>query len=427
MKQVAIILSFVFSITHTFAQEYFKEGKNRLNFAKTYLELGTQYSPTFTGKQIVGNTVNSYKNSASSTPYLNIGGIHFWGKADFYISIPLAQLALNKNDSNSFRLNQSVVTGARFMPWAYQDNKIRPYIGASWAVVNFKQNENQPLHSKNKLLFDAGLMYGKGSFMTRLGVNFYPSNSWNYPVTESNFQEIKTPNWSANFALIYTFETTRSKNMEQENKRFNQFPTLSKPAMNATKKGDYFIGLGPSSSFMLSRSAYNESNFPYFNQKPISNTYFDVDVGYQFNKAGIVTALSFRNPKFTNEAFGTKQTINKNSIALEAYKFLTDYSGFTPYLGLNIAYDNFEYSEKNNSDNFNKTFSQINPGITFGWDILPGKTEQWFVLRTNLRWYPFSKIDINGRDFSQNQLEYNVIQAVFYPSRYKNAKAKRGK
>jgi len=77
----------------------------------------------------------------------------------------------------------------------------------------------------------------------------------------------------------------------------------------------------------------------------------------------------------------------------------------------------------------NISFSEnlVTPGLVFGWDILPGKTEQWFVLRTNLRWFPFEKLDINNKSFSLNQIEYNVIQAVIYPSRYKNAKNKRDK
>lgn len=415
---------------HSFAQEYISEGKTRLNFAKTYFELGGQFSPSFTGKMTTPtNSVASFENAASIVPYLNIGGLHFWGHADFYISIPLAQINLKSNDSTDFQLNQSVVTGARFLPWAYKDKKLRPFIGASWAVVNFKQrttlNENQPLISKNKLIVDAGIIYGKGSIMTRLGVNFYPSTNWNYPISPTSFQEIKTPNWSASFSLIYAFESTRSKNMESENKRLNNYPIVSKPTLNSLKRGDYFIGIGPSSSFMLAKSEYNLSHFPYFNKKPISKTFVDVAVGYQWNKLGLVAALSYRNPRFTNEAFGVTQTIRKNSVVLEVYKYLTDYSGFTPYLGLNLAFDKTDYLEKSPVGEVNQVFNQFNPGITFGWDILPGKTAQCFVLRTNLRWYPFSKITINGKAFSQNQLEYNVIQAVFYPTRFKNAKNKK--
>ena len=85
-------------------------------------------------------------------PRFNIGGTHFWGHADFYISIPLTQVPLKKSDSTNFTFNRSVVTGARYLPWAYQADKLRPYIGGSWAIVNFqnkiKPEENQPLLSK---------------------------------------------------------------------------------------------------------------------------------------------------------------------------------------------------------------------------------------------------------------------------------------
>ena len=429
MRNLFLLFLFGLRAKHIVAQEYIKEGKNRLNFAKTYFELGGQFSPSFIGKRVLSNnTVQSFENSASIVHYINIGGLHFWGHADFYISIPLAQLNLKKNDSTNFQFNQSVVTGARFLPWVFKDNKIIPFIGASWAVVNFKQeikpNNNQPLFSKNKLLFDAGLLYGKESFMARLGVNFYPDNKWEYPLTETNFQQIQTPNWSAYLGLVYAFESTHSKNMGTENAKLNGFPKVSSPSMNANKKRDFFIGIGPSTSFMLTNSDYNESKFSYFNKKAISNTYFDIAFGYHFNKLGLVTALSFRNPKFTNKAYGTKQIVKKNSFVLEAYKYLTDYSGFTPYIGVNLAYNNINYSEKNNATNLNITYNNLTPGITFGWDILPGKTEQWFVLRTNLRWFPFESINIEGKEFNLNQIEYNVIQAVFYPSRFENLKSK---
>jgi outer membrane protein W len=420
MKKLLLPFLLLFSIQIS-AQEYLQEGKKRLNFAKTYFELGGQYAPSFLGKKLSETgSVQTFKNAASIVPYLNIGGMHFWGHADFYFSIPLTQFYLNKKDNANFSLNQSVVTGARFLPWAFKDQKIRPYFGFNWAVGNVKQEGTiNASFSKNKLLFDAGVMYGKRNFMTRFGINYDPNNTWNYPLSKTNFQSIKTPALMAYFGLIYTYESTRSKNMEKENARLNEFPQISSPALNATKKGDWFIGIGPSSSFMLSNSEYNNSKYPFFTQKPISNTFLDVGLGYQLNKAGLVFALSYRNPTFTNDAFGINQTIQKNSIAFETFKFLTDYSGFTPYFGLNLAYGNITYSEKNETTNLKTTTNLFTPGFTFGWDILPGKTEQWFVLRTNLRWFPFEKINIEGKSFSQNQLEYNVIQALFYPSRYK--------
>jgi outer membrane protein W len=411
------------------AQEYITEGQKRLNFAKTYFEIGGLYSPSFTGKGVFrNNVVQPFKNSPSVVPYLNFGALHFWGHAELYVSIPLAQINSRKIDSTNFQFNQSVVTGARFLPWAYRDKKIRPFVGASWAVVNFKQEtkptNNQPLLTKNKLLFDAGLLYGKKSFMARAGFNIHRNNNLEYPITENIFQKIQTPNWNAYIGLVYAFETTRSKNMDAENNRMNRLPTISSPTMNAIKKGDFFLGVGPSTSFMLSESAYNQQKFPFFNKKPTSNTYFDLALGYHFNKLGLVSALSYRNPRFRNGGYGSEQDLKKNSLVLETYKYVTDYSGFTPYIGLNYSYSRIEYSETTSTSAIAKTYTKLTPGLTFGWDILPGKTEQWIVLRTNLRWFPFESIDINRTKFSQNQLEYNVIQAVFYPSRFKNARSK---
>jgi hypothetical protein len=411
------------------AQDYVKEGKNRLNFAKTYFELGMQYSPSFTGKKILsGGETEQFTNGALGNAQLNIGGIHFWGHADFYISIPLSQMNFKKRDSTSFILSESVVTGARFMPWAYKDKRITPYVGARWSIVNFKQelqpDATQPLFSKSKINVEAGVLFGKGNLMARAGASYYPTHKWNYPLNETNFQQVKTPWWSLTIGIIYAFESTRSKKYKKLNDEFNAYPTRSSPTLHSENHGDWFIGIGPSSSFMLSVSDYNKEMFPFFNKKPVSNTYLDISLGYQFNRVGLVTALSFRNPQFTYEGYGVTQTIGKRSLLLEAFKFLTDYSGFTPYIGINIAIDNISYSESGRSSQFSLSTSRVTPGVTAGWDILPGKTAQPFVLRTNLRWFPFESIQVKGKSFSLNQIEYNVIQAVFYPSRLKRIKSK---
>ncbi|TAF95056.1 MAG: hypothetical protein EAZ32_13885 [Cytophagia bacterium] len=335
---------------------------------------------------------------------------------------------MQKNDSTNLRFNKSVVTGARYFPWAYQAKKIRPYVGVSWAIVNFqnkvKPDENQPLLSKSNLLFDAGFLYGKSNLMARIGFNITPNSTINYPISTSNFQQIKTPNWNPYLSIIYAFETTRSKKSEPINKELMKYPNLSSPTLKAENKGDWFVGIGPSTSFMISKSEYNEKLHPYFNKKPISTTFFDITFGYQFNKLGLITAISYRNPRFRNEAFGVEQVIQKNSIVIEAFKFLTDYNGFTPYFGVNLGFNKIGYSEKSNTENFEQNNLFVNPGFTFGWDILPGKTEQPFVLRTNLRWFPFEKINLKDKEFSLNQIEYDVIQLVYYPSRSKRLKNK---
>lgn len=411
-----------------FGQDYISEGHKRLNFAKTYVELSTQFTNLFSGQTIVNSQIVNFKNSETVQPFLNIGGIHFWGHADFYFSIPLsAPINLTESNNINFKFNQSIVTGARFFPIAIKNNAIRPYLGASWSVLNIKGNEDQPFFTKNEITFDGGFLYNFNDFMVRLGVNVYPDNKWNYPITKTISQEIKPPNWSTYFGLIYAFETSKSKNMEVENQKLNETPLVSSPTKNAIKNRDWFLGIGPSTSFMIQNSEYNNKSYPYFNKKPISSTFFDISLGYHFNKLGLVSAVSYRNPTFTYNGFGTEQIIKKSSLSFEVYKYLTDYSGFTPYIGFNLSYNDIYFSETNISNSIYKNFKKITPGFTFGWDILPGKTEQWIVLRTNLRWFPLDKINVNGLDFSLNQIEYNVIQLVIYPSRYKNAKTKRDK
>jgi len=136
--------------------------------------------------------------------------------------------------------------------------------------------------------------------------------------------------------------------------------------------------------------------------------------------------LSFRNPKFETEGYGSIQTIKKTSFALEINKHLTDYTGFVPFIGLNLAYDQYKYSESVDDATKEESFNKLEPGVTFGWDILPGKTEKPFLLRTNLRWYPFSSFSIEDKSFDFSQLEYNLIQIVVFPQRF-SKKERKGK
>lgn len=427
MKKQTLLLFFCLASLLAAGQKKATTDKTRLDFAKTYFELGGNYFPSFTGKRLLGGAVTDVEHPATLNTNLYWGGLHFWGHAEFFVSFPLHQLLLKENDQTSFELTHATVTGARFLPWAYQEKKLRPYVGVSWSALDFKQNikpeDQQPLLQKNfSWVVDAGLLFGFESFAARLGVNYYPDHRWDYPISTTNFQKIETPAFSAQLSLIYMMEQSKGKDTEVNDRR-NSFPAFSSPGFNANSTGDFFIGIGPSISFSLSESSYNNSELPFLNKKQSSNSYFDIALGYQFNKADIFTALSFRNPTFENQAYGIKQAIQKTSLCLEVNKFLTDYSGFAPYVGINIAYDHIKYHETGEGRGQSLNFQQIEPGISFGWDIIPGKAEELLILRTNLRWYPFSSFEVDGKKFNFNQLEYNLIQVVFYPGRWMRTKA----
>lgn len=353
-------------------------------------------------------------------PNFTWGAFHFWGHAEFYVTIPLKQNSLSNNSETDFQLLHSVATGARFYPWTMKEKKIRPYGGLHWGALDFRQiipDENQPTISKDFLLnFELGLSFNYKKIGGRIGVNYFPNTKWNYPISKTEKAEIKTPAYSLQFGLLYTFDATKNgKNKRVDD--WNSYPKNSKLSYDSKRFGDFFIGIGPSISFSLIRSEYNVDQFPYLKEKLTSNSYFDLAVGYQFNKADLFTAISFRNSTFETEGYGAKQTIKKNSLTLEVNKFLIDYTGFAPYLGLTVAYDKLNYIQTIDGIEKKLTVSSIEPGITFGWDIVPGKTNEALILRTNLRWYPFSKFEVEGKNFNFSQLEYNLIQIVFYPNR----------
>lgn len=423
MKRLIMVCAFI--MLHSLpgiSQEYLDEGPKRLNFAKTYLELGTQYYPSFISSGLTTNPdIFTESNSSSIVPYLNIGGFHFWGHAEFYISIPLFSAHLQDDKFSDYRLDHSGITGARYLPWAYKNRAVRPYVGAAWTVAHFqldnREESDLPLLSKNQLSLDAGLIYGSDQLSMRLGFNYHPFNEWDSHVSALENSKQETPKWSINLGFIYSMETTKTEGATEENNRLNSYSTFSSPKQDSDKKGDWFVALGPSSSFSLRASAYNESFYPFLNKKPISKAFLDYGIGYHLNQRGLVFSAAYRDILFENEGFGVSHQLEKKSFLVEAYKFLTDYNGFTPYVGINLSYNSFQYDINNSGGRSTILYSPISPGLTFGWDILPGKTQQRFVLRTNLRWFPFDRVELDGYELNFSQLEYNVIQLVFYPFR----------
>ncbi len=404
--------------------------KERLDFARGIFELGVTYVPGFEGKRLINGELSNQEHSPSLNTTFYWGAFHFWGHAEFYVSFPLNKLDLNPNETFNAEFYQYNVTGARYYPWAVRDKKLRPYVGLSWTALDFKQVVDDielPEIQKNFTWnADLGFVYQYKKFAGRLGINYFNHNKWDYALSKSQFTEIKTPRFNVQLGILYTTDFTKNNGDTKINDRWNQFEKVSNLGLNATSFGDFFIAAGPSLTFSLTPSQYNKSEFPFFSDSYSSNSYFDIAVGYQFNKLSGFAALTFRNPEFEQIAFDVKQNIKKTSLTLEAVKFVTDYSGFAPFVGVNIAMDKIDYFEQIDDESKRYKFTNIEPGLTFGWDIVPGKSEEFLILRTNLRWYPFSSFEIEGKKFDFDQLEYNLIQAIFYPQRFvKSRKSKK--
>jgi hypothetical protein len=103
---------------------------------------------------------------------------------------------------------------------------------------------------------------------------------------------------------------------------------------------------------------------------------------------------------------------------LEATKFLFDYHGFVPFVGPAISYEKLSFIEDFEGNRTqDKQIEKFGYGLTFGWDIRPNRIQTW-ILRTNLRWFPNLSLEVEpGSNISFDNLEFNFIQLIIYPSR----------
>ena len=388
----------------------------RHQFAKTYFGV-SQYivnnlSP---GNYINENgTLQSFDKNGFITPSINIGATHFWGHADFYVSISTKDIKFGNDEmENSYRLG--TFTGLRIYPFASKINTIRPYFGYKFSPFRYKQKNILDQESKLtqvKSVFDLGVGIQLPNFYFTLEYGRLISPSFDTYLSRSLTSRDNFPSNIFQIGLNYSIETTQPASRE-ENKQANK-------VFSETNQSGLFFAIGPSSAFPQVSSEYVTALYPFLDDKSFPTIFPDISVGYHFTKADMITALSFRPMRQKRSAFGFVQEVERKSFNLEAYKFLFDYHGFVPYLGVGVGFENISVIESDQGVTLpTTTYNKISPNITFGWDIRPSVKGDWWILRTNLRYFPFLSIERQEKKLSLQHLEFNFIQFVFYPQRLK--------
>ncbi|MEM9919676.1 MAG: hypothetical protein AAF990_16385 [Bacteroidota bacterium] len=391
-----------------------QDWERRHQFAKSYFGISNFIVPSLSNRSLLNEQgeVQSFERSGFLTPSINLGATHFWGHADFFISISTIDIKFGEDEiDNSIRLG--TFTGLRIYPFPTKEQTIRPYVGYRFSPFRYKQKDgtNQSFKfTRVKSVFDIGLGIQLKKLYLTLDYGRVVNSSFTNYLSKTVTARDHFPEHLFQIGFNFAIETTAPANTDL-NKAANR-------SFSASNRNGFFVGAGFSAAFPTTSSSYVTELYPYLDDKSFPTVFPDLVVGYHFSKIDLVTSLSYRPMKQERSAFGFRQQISRNSIIAEVYKFVGDYHGFAPYVGMGLGYENLQFSEAEQDvtiDEFSE--NKLSPAILFGWDIRPSEKGDWWVLRTNLRYYPFLEIEQQSKKLSLKHLEFNFIQFVWYPQR----------
>ena len=411
-------LSSLFFIHFSSKAQLYKEKKSRHRFAQSYFGLSTKITP-MSGSLIWQNQVQEFPMVAQ--PHLNLGGLHFWGKLDFNMTLPLINFGTKKlQNDGEVEYRSAGSLSARYYPWRMEFKKLRPYAGV---FLDFSSlglgNDTQSRRYDGfiTLMPVGGVSFAFKNWQINAETTFLLNNKKTFYSSETQKNTFELPSTSFSLGVVRYFDTTIREEKPTESGKMEEV-TASLAAKR--KLNSFSIGIAPSSAFFLKSPHFSEE----LESLPVHKATFNLDigVGYFFYKAKLHTGVSYRNYSSKSISYSLEHIVRRQSIAFETYKFLFDYNGFVPYIGASIS------AEKWANGLFRNDIQQgeiartemISPGIIFGWDIVPSPLDTW-VLRTNLRYYPFQEInDLGGKKSRVDQFEFNFIQVVIYPNRMIN-------
>lgn len=353
-------------------------------------------------------------------PRFNVGGTHFWGHADFYVTFPLGlSFGNSRAGIKDYRYTEGVETGAKIYPWAMKPGRITPYVGISFQPISFKYSLTEDKYpyggseySKFITPIHLGVTYTSKKYMYNLGARWVNDVDFDYYQTPSTKVASSFSPLNFNISIFRFIDTDKSL---ASSKALDQ---LNKKHYVLEKEGglsSWYWAFGPSTALQMSKSSFFQKKHPYFNHH-MNNSFLvpELAVGKYFYKGDFNINAASRFMSFTKSAFDTKIKMNRISLAVEGYKFLFDYHGFVPFIGPSIMMDHISV----NVNGQKYTASKPALGIVFGWDIRVTQTGT-SLLRTNLRYAPGHHIKIDNEKLMFDHLEFNFIQYVKFFGRSK--------
>ncbi len=406
-------------------------GQTDSTYTRAYLDKSTRFAwLTYGGdlNLLSGGTTQQFINGVKQStdfgstlvPRLTIGGIHFWGYADFYVTFPLSFLALQDipDGLDEIEVSQGVETGVRLYPIKLQPKKLSPFLGSSFRRVRFSQESKDsnsdngvPTYSRFIYPIQLGLTYTSNKWHFSASLYYNYQNEFNYFISQTETAAVKLNPVSFNLSLLRYIDSDRymrtQRAVDQINKNYDVLK--SQNLLSA-----WFFAIGPSSALQMTKSSYLKENFPFFYNDYSATILPDLSFGRYFHNIDANLNLTYRTYGDRYKGFDSEIKIRRHSIGIESVKFLFNYLGFVPFVGPILSYENLRTSV--NGTDYNE--DKLALGITFGWDIRVTRTGT-SLLRTNLRYYPNLHMEVQGKKMRFDHLEFNFIQWVQFIGRKK--------
>lgn len=350
--------------------------------------------------------------AARALPRVTVGGLHFWGHADFAVTFALGRPARGDGPLRT-RLGTGVETRGRWYLRPVASDGVAPFVGAGLGATDLQIGEGPRIYRMQPMA-KLGVAARRGTTLFEAGWSARARPLARYPVSRTETQPVE-PSHHAFFVGVHRiFETTaglvapiRSGAWGERERALRETGRLSGPT----------LALGVSSPILTGSTTRNRELRPFLAERPRGRPNLDLGVGWHADGPDVQFSLALRRMRFDTEAFGFDQRSDRASLALEAFKFLGDWHGFAPFVGPVISVERLRLRERDGGMSVTDASRDlVAPGMLVGWDIRPTRSQQW-ILRTNLRWFPTLGIPLPDRPHALEQLEFNFIQLVWYPRR----------
>ena len=410
MKSILFFIIFFSYAGSIIAQPYVTGGKTRHRFAqltigvdnRLFLNDGSESSSFNSSGDIEKFTLKNQDEVR-----IVVGGIHFWGHADFYVAFPVASFGKSG-------FSTEIELGGKYFPWRIESGKIRPFIGTAILTAQFKQ-DNGASQFRNLYPITGGFVFTYKKHLFELGSGYIFNHKENYYISPATSVQIKTqPFWiSLSYKFMIDFTLPEEKDWLSGKTKKITDSLAAKHRLDGLT-----IAIGPSASFYLRSSPHNKSIAPYIDNHKISNIFPEFGIGYYLCKPDLQFNFAYRSVKSKLDAYDFSQEAIRKSLTFEICKFICDYNGFDPYIGPAVSYEWLDVTEINQSGiTSNQKWEGVKLGLTFGWEIRPTKT-MFLYLRSNLRYFPNLKVKMNDSKYVYlDQLEFDFFQLVFFPQR----------